>query len=85
MPASPAQLLERALDQRVTLLLKDSRRLTGRLLGIDEHLNILLGDTEETTKEQTRRLGRVVLRGSNVVSLHAPEASAPGPGRAAER
>jgi small nuclear ribonucleoprotein len=70
---APTHLLERVLQQRVTLTLKDSRTLSGKLLGIDEHMNLVLDDTDETTTEVTRHLGRVVLRGSNVVALHAPQ------------
>jgi small nuclear ribonucleoprotein (snRNP)-like protein len=36
-------------------------------------MNLVLDDTEETTEQMTRRLGRIVLRGSNVISLHAPD------------
>jgi len=71
MSAPPVQILERLGQQRVTVLLKDSRVLSGRLLGCDEHMNMVLDDTEETTKDAQRRLGRVVLRGSNVVTLTA--------------
>lgn len=74
--ATPTHLLERMLEQRVSLLLKDSRELEGKLRGVDEHMNLVLDDTEERTKETTRHLGRVVLRGSNVVSLHAPQGTA---------
>jgi len=77
MADPPTHLLERVVQQRVTLLLKDSRRLTGKLVGLDEHMNLVLDDAEETAGEVTRRLGRIVLRGSNVVTLHAP-----GPGAA---
>ncbi len=68
----PAQLLERALSQRVELQLKDRRTLTGRLAGLDEHMNIVLEEAEERTEESSRRLGRVILRGSNMVSLNVP-------------
>jgi small nuclear ribonucleoprotein len=71
-------MLERLVQQRVTLRLKDGRELTGRLMGADEHLNVVLDDVQETTAEIERRLGRVVLRGSNIVSLNAPSASAAG-------
>jgi small nuclear ribonucleoprotein len=70
-----AHVLGRVLEQRVTLVLKDARRLTGKLLALDEHMNLVLDDAEETTVEMTRHLGRVVLRGSNVVTLHAPQAA----------
>ena len=79
MADAPSHLLERVLQQRVSLLLKDSRELRGRLLGVDEHMNLVLDDTEETTSEVTRHLGRVVLRGSNVVSLNAPQGTAGKP------
>ncbi len=79
MADAPIPLLERLVDSKVTLLLKDSRQLTGRLVGLDEHLNLVLDDASETTPDVSRRLGRVVLRGSNVVTLHAPEATAPKP------
>jgi small nuclear ribonucleoprotein (snRNP)-like protein len=74
MAAGPIPLLERVVQQRVTLVLKDTRQLTGKLLGLDEHMNLVLDDTDESTAEVTRHLGRVVLRGSNVVVLHAPQA-----------
>lgn len=73
MVEAPTHLLERVLDQRVTLVLKDARQLTGKLLGLDEHMNLVLDDADESTAEVTRHLGRVVLRGSNVVTLHAPQ------------
>ena len=81
MSTQPAVVLERILQQRVVLQLKDGRQLHGRLLGVDEHLNLVLDETEETGATVTRRLGRVVVRGSNVISLHAPTgapASVPG-------
>jgi small nuclear ribonucleoprotein len=77
MSAPPVQLLERALHQKVTVLLKDNRTLTGRLLGCDEHMNLVLDEVEEATKDVSRRLGRVVVRGSNLVTLYA--ASGRGP------
>ncbi len=73
MADAPTHLLERVLHQRVTLVLKDARQLTGILLALDEHLNLVLDDADERTSETTRHLGRVLLRGSNVVTLHAPQ------------
>ncbi|MCI4334432.1 MAG: LSM domain-containing protein [Thermoplasmata archaeon] len=69
---TPTELLDRLLQQRVELHLKDQRVVSGRLLGSDLHMNLVLDDAEERTAELTRRLGRVVVRGSTVVSLDAP-------------
>lgn len=77
MAAPPVQLLERVLQQKVIVRLKDNRTLTGRLLGCDEHMNLVLDEVEEATKETSRRLGKVVVRGSNLVTLYA--ASGRGP------
>ncbi|MGA8274958.1 MAG: LSm family protein [Thermoplasmata archaeon] len=79
MVDSPTTLVERLLGQRVTLTLKDTRQMVGTLLGVDEHLNLVLDDADETTAEISRHLGRVVLRGSNVVTLNAPQGPGPKP------
>ena len=78
MAAPPAQMLDRLVQQRVILVLKDGRELTGRLIGADEHLNMVLDDVQEKMADVERRLGRVVLRGSNIVSLNAPTATGAG-------
>jgi small nuclear ribonucleoprotein len=69
--STPTGLLERVVDQRVSLRLKDSRELNGRLLGLDDHMNLVLDEVEETSADGSRRLGRVLVRGSNVISLTA--------------
>ncbi len=69
--STPTALLERMVEQRVTLRLKDARELAGRLLAVDDHMNLVLDEVEETTTEGSRRLGRIVLRGSGVISLNA--------------
>jgi small nuclear ribonucleoprotein (snRNP)-like protein len=79
MVDTPTHLVERLVSQRVTLFLKDTRQLTGKLLGVDEHMNLVLDDADETTPEVSRHLGRVVLRGSNVVTLHSPQGAASKP------
>ena len=67
--ALPLDVLERAMDQKLSLLLKDSRVIEGKLTGYDEYMNIVLSDAEETMNENKRRLGTVILRGNNVVSI----------------
>ena len=65
----PNTLLEQSLNHRITLLLKDGRVLEGKLVGFDDYMNMVLEETEETTQERVRRLGKVILRGNNVVSI----------------
>jgi small nuclear ribonucleoprotein len=75
----PAHVVERLLQHRVTLELKDTRTLSGKLVGVDEHMNLVLEEAEERTSEVSRHLGRVVVRGSNVVTLNAPQGAAGKP------
>jgi small nuclear ribonucleoprotein len=65
----PLSLLEKSMDRKVTLLLKDSRLLVGTLVGFDDYLNMVLENTEETMGENVKRIGTVILRGNNVVSI----------------
>jgi small nuclear ribonucleoprotein len=66
----PHNVLEKSLNKRVSLLLKDSRILDGKLVSFDENMNMVLEETEETGPDQNvRRLGTVILRGNNVVTI----------------
>jgi small nuclear ribonucleoprotein len=67
--ALPLDVLEKAMNQKLSLLLKDSRVIEGKLTGYDEYMNMVLSDVEETLGETKRRLGTVLLRGNNVVSI----------------
>jgi small nuclear ribonucleoprotein len=65
----PLDVLEKAVNQKLLLLLKDGRHIEGKLQGYDEYMNLVLDEVEETKDETKRRLGRIILRGSNVVSI----------------
>jgi len=67
--ALPLDVLERSLNQKLMLLLKDGRSIEGKLIGYDEYMNLVLDDVEETKDETKRRLGKIILRGNNVVSI----------------
>lgn len=65
----PLSVLEKSVNKRVSLLLKDNRTLDGKLVGYDDYMNMVLEDAEETKDEQVRRIGTVILRGNNVVTI----------------
>lgn len=65
----PINILERNLNKRMTLLLKDGRVLEGILIGFDEYMNMVLEDTTETKDEMVKKMGKVILRGNNVVTI----------------
>ncbi len=65
----PQEELNKMLNTKITLLLKDRRIIIGRLSGFDDYMNMVLEDTEEEKEGQRRRLGMIVLRGNNVVRI----------------
>ena len=67
--ALPLDVLEKSMNQKIILLLKDGRTINGKLIGYDEYMNLVLDDVEETKDENKRRLGKIILRGNNVVSI----------------
>ncbi|MFW6375678.1 MAG: LSM domain-containing protein [Thermoplasmatota archaeon] len=66
----PSNFLNENLDTEVELLLKDGSILKGTLIGFDDHMNLVLEDTEEKKEDTRRRIGTIILRGNNVVTLN---------------
>ncbi len=67
--AMPLNILERHLNKNVVVTLKDGRMLDGKLAGFDEYMNMILEETEETKEDQVKRIGTIVLRGNNIVTI----------------
>ena len=74
----PMELLQKSLGGQVLVELKARRKIKGKLLGFDQHLNLILEDAEEIffdpeTDEQTiTQIDRVIVRGDNVVIVSPP-------------
>jgi small nuclear ribonucleoprotein len=65
----PINVLEKSLNTQITLLLKDSRLLEGKLVGYDDYMNMVLEDVKENKDGNIKRLGTVILRGNNVITI----------------
>jgi small nuclear ribonucleoprotein len=65
----PQNLLEKNIDREVAIQLKDGRTISGKLTGYDEYMNMVLDSAEEEKNGDKRRLGTLILRGNNVVSI----------------
>ena len=66
----PLDLLEKSVNKKLTLRLKDGKIIEGKLTSLDMYINMGLEDVsvKEATGEE-RRMNSVILRGSNVVSI----------------
>lgn len=67
------QILEESLGKVVLVRLKGGKSLRGKLKGFDQHLNLVLEETEDTTDiENIKRLGDIIVRGDNVIIISPP-------------
>ena len=72
----PLDLLEQSLNKTILLQLRSDRQLRGILRGYDTHLNLVLENAELTEVEneetKTTQLGKIILRGDNVIVISPP-------------
>ncbi|MCL4334369.1 MAG: LSM domain-containing protein [Candidatus Thermoplasmatota archaeon] len=67
--AVPMAVMQSLMQKQISLLLKDNTVLEGVLESYDDYMNIVISNTEEITETNKRKLGTVILRGSNVVRI----------------
>ena len=67
------KVLYESINKVVLVKLKGSKTLRGNLLGFDQHMNLLLDQSEEIHSEgDSKSLGTIVVRGDNVVMISPP-------------
>ena len=67
------KVLDESINKMVLIKLKGSKTIRGNLLGFDQHMNLLLDQSEEVPSEgDSIRLGSIVVRGDNVIMISPP-------------
>ena len=67
------KVLDDSINKIVLIKLKGSKTIRGTLLGFDQHMNLLLEQSEEIPSEgDANSLGTIVVRGDNVVMISPP-------------
>lgn len=65
--------LEESLGKVVLIKLKGEKVLRGNLEGYDNHMNLVLDNSEEVVTEgENTRLGTIIVRGDNVILISPP-------------
>lgn len=67
MSETATKVLERSLNQPVLVKLRGERAVRGKLFSFDEHMNLVLEDAEGISNNEGKKLGRIIVRGDNVV------------------
>ncbi len=67
------KILEESLGKIVLVRLRGGKSIRGRLKGFDQHLNLVLDETQDTTNvENVKKLGLIIVRGDNVILISPP-------------
>ena len=73
MSEMTTQILQESLGKAVLVRLRGGKSLRGKLKGFDQHLNLVLEETEDNTDpEDIKKLGVLIVRGDNVVIISPP-------------
>ncbi len=69
------KVLDESIDKVVLIKLKGGKTIRGNLRGFDQHMNLLLDNSEEISADgQAKSIGTIVVRGDNVVMISPPPA-----------
>lgn len=70
------KVLDESINKIVLIKLKGNKSIRGSLLGFDQHMNLLLDQSEEIKQGgESEALGTIVVRGDNVVMISPPPPS----------
>lgn len=73
MSEMTTEILQESLGKIVLVRLKGGKSLRGKLRGFDQHLNLVIDETEDTTEpESVKKLGILIVRGDNVIIISPP-------------
>ena len=68
-----SNLMNQSKDKSVLLRLRNNKTVKGNLVDFDVHMNLTLNDAEDVTEENTIKLGKILLRGDNILAISLPE------------
>ena len=66
-------LMNNSKDKVVLLRLRNTKTVQGILKDFDIHMNLTLDDAEDISEEKHEKLGKVLLRGDNILAVSLPE------------
>jgi len=68
-----SNLMNQSKDKSVLLRLRNNKTVKGNLVDFDVHMNLTLNDAEDVTEETPTNLGKILLRGDNILAISLPE------------
>jgi small nuclear ribonucleoprotein len=66
-------LMGNSKNKSVLLRLRNNKTIKGNLLDFDVHMNLTLDDAKDVTEETSQKLGKILLRGDNILAISLPD------------
>ena len=66
-------LMNNSKDKVVLIKLRNSKTIQGILKEFDIHMNLTLEDAEDTSDEKPEKLGKILIRGDNILFISMPK------------
>jgi len=68
-------LLKHNKNKIIRIRIRDNKTIRGVLQEFDRLMNLTLDDAEEISDTKAVKLGRILLRGNNIIAISLPEES----------
>ena len=66
-------LMNDSKDKVVLIRFRNSKTIQGILKDFDIHMNLSLEDAEDISDEKPEKLGKILIRGDNILSVSMPK------------
>ncbi|MEC4847824.1 MAG: LSM domain-containing protein [Nitrosarchaeum sp.] len=68
-----SNLMSNNKDKVILLRLRNNKSVRGNLQDFDVHMNLTLEDAEDISDGKTIKLGKILLRGDNILAVSLPD------------
>jgi small nuclear ribonucleoprotein len=66
-------LMRNNRNKSIFLRLRNNKTIKGSLVDFDIYMNLTLDDAEDVSDGKTQKLGKILLRGDNVLTISLPD------------
>ncbi len=70
-----SNLMRNNRNKSIFLRLRNNKTIKGSLVDFDVYMNLTLDDAEDVSDGKTQKLGKILLRGDNVLTISLPDAA----------
>ena len=68
-----SNLMSSNKNKVILLRLRNNKSVRGNLQDFDIHMNLTLNDAEDISEQNPVKLGRILLRGDNILAVSLPD------------